>query len=232
MRYNMHEGLLCHHSSYFRGAIRGGFGVEISETNEKIIRLNLIDLKVFESFKLWLYTGKLFSSSTKPTCGPRLNEALVNIWVFADMRGIPGMRNAATDGILDRVAETGHICVDVVPKVYAETMEGSALRCLYVDLIRFQHSLSYFGTKCKELGLRLPVEFLYDVMEAYCAHGQAWTKIFDRKWHAAKMDRCKYHEHQSPSELLAERSICPAPINTRKLLMETGHHQAPNHTLE
>lgn len=133
----IHEGLLCHHSSFFRAAIKGGFN-----NDERIIRLDLKDPKVFDAFKLWLYSGNLLTSTFKPSTdqGGPYHDFLVDIWIFADYHGIPVLKSTVTDATIDRACEVRRYCTWVVQeKPGSITMHGPK------SLLR-SHNCSKFET--------------------------------------------------------------------------------------
>ena len=56
--FNVHKGLLCNASSFFKAALDGG----IKEVSERQIALPEDDPRTFKRFQLWLYSGSLIES--------------------------------------------------------------------------------------------------------------------------------------------------------------------------
>ncbi|KAF2100855.1 hypothetical protein NA57DRAFT_24429, partial [Rhizodiscina lignyota] len=121
----LHEGLLCHNSSYFKAAINGGF----AESSKRVIPLSRTSINVMEAFQMWLYNGKLFGGAEDMGY-----TFLFQIWVFGDMLGVPGLQNAAIDSVHKKISTGWSIPSHRIDYVYQNTPSGSALRKYVVDM--------------------------------------------------------------------------------------------------
>jgi hypothetical protein len=99
-------------------------------------------------------------------------RTLIDIFIFADMRGIPELQNAAIDGIIEKQATEAHTPLEEVRYIYENTTEKSLLRLLFVD---FTHTTAHFnhtdwaeGWLIEEKYEFFPKRFLFDVAVAYC----------------------------------------------------------------
>lgn len=128
--FHVYEGLLKHCSAYFRSALRP----EWKEGDTKIINLTEDNVKVFESFSCWLYTKSLYYTLEANGSSPLSFELIIEVYIFADARGIPSSptplsifssRRARRSGITRHPICNNHVCDN--------TMEGSKLRAFFVD---------------------------------------------------------------------------------------------------
>lgn len=69
-RFDLHRGLLCASSDFFRAAITGDF----KERDQNKIKLPKQDVKIFKFFVRWLYTGRLRGFYYPATMKPSLQE--------------------------------------------------------------------------------------------------------------------------------------------------------------
>jgi hypothetical protein len=158
--------------------------------------------EVFGAFVCWLYTGRLKNPplSTKDVDDTSFNHYLptmevVDIWIFADMRGIPGLANAAIDMLHELVAAEWKTAPNEnIQFIYANTIKGSHLRRFTVDSSIL--SKSYKGV------LRLvecddpTAEFLVEAIPLLMNRGEKCRSIGREAW--AKLDRCQWHDHSGP----------------------------------
>jgi hypothetical protein len=109
-KYTLHKKLLLYHSSYFRGALSGGF----KETNDGVVLLDDVATDVFDIFVDWLYEKKL------PNCveanASSYGEVSIRFhsYVLADRLIAPGFKTAIFDTIFNR-----HAPRDQPPPYYA-----------------------------------------------------------------------------------------------------------------
>ncbi|KAF2627573.1 hypothetical protein BU25DRAFT_341250, partial [Macroventuria anomochaeta] len=137
---------------------------------------------------------------------------LVNIWVFADLRGIPALGNAAIDMLHERVLTGRGLSTEMIKSLFEETAAGSKLRSYVVNLHKANVSLdsviSYSNSYTPE--------FLCDVLPAIQADGIRWMHTVDflhdvlpsltRKTpddhmdrsKMMKLNRCQWHDHSGP----------------------------------
>ena len=93
IRYAIHKGLLCSRLDYFKAALTENF----SEAADQEVTLDDEDPEVFRTFNAWLYTDVLVEDTD-----PEMQQwsLLFRIYVFAEKRIIPLLRNAAIDEII------------------------------------------------------------------------------------------------------------------------------------
>lgn len=175
--------LLCSSSDYFRAALDGGF----KEAAEQRIELLEDDPKVFERFQLWLYTEKVFDRGEKSTALD--HSMLVDIYVFAESRCIPGFQNHLVDTIIRKSAREGFYLRPSDGDMYSNTALSSPLRELAVYMAAY---LGGLNRPSWELD-KYPKDFLVAlVLALYKRSGL--EKDSDPKATLWK-NRCKYHVH-------------------------------------
>ncbi|KAF2100517.1 hypothetical protein NA57DRAFT_74123 [Rhizodiscina lignyota] len=193
--YWLHEGILCHHSLYFREALRG----DSSESQQKVIKLEETEVKVFDAFKNWLYTGKLFDTSTLDD--PKVFDVLCKIWIFGNRRGVPGLKNAAADAFIDQSLRLWILPDELFLFIYDNTSNGAQLRTLIADLLVLSRDLLEMFTRLDgSLVERYPKQLLLDVLRSPM-HKDLRFQSIASKIFIGKMDRCKYHDHRGPDEI-------------------------------
>ena len=154
----MHRGLLSHHSSYFRAALNGPF--QEAATGEVVLKDE--ESRIFEVFNTWLYTGKVTQEVDGVDTACEWYQ-LTRLYVFADKRGIPRLKNAVVNDIVNKPhKKTGiHSQVDYV---YSNTPVKSLLRKLLVDILIWKLDIQtskVFGNDktCRQ-------DFLLDIIRA------------------------------------------------------------------
>lgn len=100
--FQVHKGLICHHSAFFRAALMGN-----CKESEGVVVLENEEVATVETFVLWLYTSRLFNNID--TARNRYNEIgdttriskqIIDAYMFGDYRGVPMFKNAAVDLLL------------------------------------------------------------------------------------------------------------------------------------
>ena len=132
--FNIHKGLLCRNSSYFRSALEG----EFKESSEGKVHLPEDDPEVFQRFQLWLYTGSVIESSGE---GTKAIDWMVffRLYVFGDARGVAGLQNATIDALIDKSHKEIALPSILGPNyIYDNTVEKSPLRRLMVDWVVYR----------------------------------------------------------------------------------------------
>jgi hypothetical protein len=122
------KGLLCHYSSYFKAALGGNF----KESKEGFVSL---EDETEQTFKLFLSLAVLAKMVGEVGREHKGWLELAELFVFADKRGAPKLKNRIIDEIVARNIQLRIVPVTVVPYVYANTLESSPLRKLLVDLV-------------------------------------------------------------------------------------------------
>lgn len=187
----MHKMLLYSSSDYFRAALDGGF----KEAAEQRIELLEDDPKVFERFQLWLYTGKVFDRGEKSTALD--HSMLVDIYVFAESRCIPGLQNHLVDTIIRKSAREGFYLRPSDGDMYSNTASLSPLRKLAV------HMAAHLGGLDRpswELD-KYPKDFLVALVLAL--HKRSTLEKDSDPRATLWENRCKYHVH------LEDEPLCP-----------------------
>jgi hypothetical protein len=127
--FSVHQGLICYHSAYFRGALQDQF----TEGKEGVATLpqEEDDFKVFMS---WMYTGRFYDEGQKATLTDgTASRALFSAYVFADKRGIPALKNAIIDMAIELEEEENVLPGSDVNYVWDNLPESDGLRKLFLD---------------------------------------------------------------------------------------------------
>ena len=124
--FQIHKGLLCHHSGFFDAALNGSF----AEAGRDVYELPETGIKTFNSVVLWLYTRRLFDASVPLDKISR--SLLVLVYAFRDEHLIPGLYNAVIDTWRDIFASSSCLEPNLSSSVYEKTPEGSNLRKWFV----------------------------------------------------------------------------------------------------
>jgi BTB/POZ domain len=132
--YGVHKDLICGISPYFKAAFTSGF----QECESGAMKLETIEVEVFDLFYNWLYNqslgdtgGEKFSSHSQ--------RDLLQLYVFADMIQIPTLKNVALCGAYEVImlsnTSTGFsLPLDSLVYVWENTVESSPLRQMMLDL--------------------------------------------------------------------------------------------------
>jgi hypothetical protein len=130
---------------------------------------------------------------------------ICEIYVFGDARGVPGLCNAAIDLLLQNFHREWKVPLAEVRYVYDNTLHGSALRKIFVDIcvetFRFeklsdpdQRELE-LETYCKAFFADVVVEFM--ALGSTPIPSNSTNKM---KWANSMKDKLcpKYHDHSPP----------------------------------
>jgi hypothetical protein len=197
--YRIPRKLLTWHSSYFAAALDPT--ISVGSADHPLNQLHLEeDAKVFEAFRCWLYTRSLkdMPNATKDLT-PRdlyLSVAvLCKIWVFADIRGIPALGNAAIDMLHERVCSRwNNYSQDTLKYTYRNTTPGSNLRKYFVNAFTKLRGYKKFMEHMTEESVT--TEFLLDAMPILVRQGEKSAAIDRGSW--TGLDRCQWHDHSGP----------------------------------
>lgn len=177
--FKLHKGVLCFYSSYFEKAFKGGF----EEARKGVVELPTEDVDIFERFVLWLYTRRLDALSAQDLT---LYGQLFRLWTFADRRGIPLLMNECMNAIRDEVVELWCSPLDMLHFIYANTVPSSGLRRFMIYIIGCCYNFKDNDEK------DWPRDALCDLLRLKWN----WDKSQQlTRSDVAKMDMCKYHEH-------------------------------------
>jgi hypothetical protein len=155
-------------------------------------------IAVFDAFQCWLFTGRLkdpLSDTTNATAAEVYlpNRTLCKIWVFADMRGVPGLGNAAIDMLHEAVAASWSTPGQLTSMVYKATSAGCGLR-KFLDAFTRTKNLSGFLDHTQRVGC--PADFLYDAIPILVRRGEDTRVMSIEAW--TELDRCQWHDHSGP----------------------------------
>ncbi|KAJ4292535.1 hypothetical protein N0V90_009198 [Kalmusia sp. IMI 367209] len=195
----MLTGLLRWHSSYFAAALDAkGFGID----GQREIEIT-DSVRAFEAFRCWIYTGKLkdpsLSDASSPAKAPvnddlLSQELLCRTWVFADLRGIPALKNAAIDMLHEHISMSWSTNIRMVRFVYNNTLEGSSLRAFVIDVFTLTKETSRIA---KLDPMFLTVRFMQDIMLFQMEQAQnSDRRLGQKQW--AQLSRCKWNDHSGP----------------------------------
>lgn len=125
----MHKTLLCAISPCFNAALTGAF----KEAKEQIIELGYIDVPVFKRFQLWAYTTRIVEANETPTAVDW--SVLGGLYLFAEMKDIFDLQNAATDILIDKSYDMNLVPTQLCRRIWEETPDDSPIRRLLVDWV-------------------------------------------------------------------------------------------------
>ena len=184
----IHKNLLCHHSSYFKAALEGGF--EESET--EVIDLRDEDPDVFWGFKEWLYSGAVTLKHYKVHHGTW--SALLDLYVFAEKRIIPRFQNALIDAMINVCEENRTFPDTEIHLAWMNTATSSPLRTFLVDLYARGVPIAACFDQSTEKRECFDIDFvtrvaiaLDDIVQEPEEHGTGFRSL--------RKDRCLWHVH-------------------------------------
>ena len=125
--FEIHKGILCRDSSYFRTALNGAF----REAQENKIILSENRTRTFHIFQHWAYSGSLQNGDRKESFMPM--PFLIDIYTFAEARDIRRLQSQALDAIITRNKDQQRFYAPWVIRVYDNTCPSSQLRKFIVD---------------------------------------------------------------------------------------------------
>jgi hypothetical protein len=188
--YTFYGRLLAWHSSYFAAATDPAGGFDTS--GEKVLELDGSH-RVFDAFHCWVWTGRLKdppASDAPIEDRYLLLKVLYELWLFADLRGIPSLGNSVLDMIHERLT-SAWLSPGFILFVYDNTMAGSKLRALVVDwysMITTSSNLKVYTPTDHT------VDFLHDVYPRLAQQGHRNLS----RTEMIKVDRCRWHDHSGP----------------------------------
>lgn len=183
--FHIHRGLLTFYSGYFKAALNGRF----VEAQSGVIKLDTEEPAVFEEFVKWLYTHK--PRTEKITYENRKQHylSIVKLWIFADRRDVPLLMNEMIDSFQHDVVRVWAMPRDVLKEVYENTIEGSTLRRMIVDMYK-----SISGPMRQEYLDDFPKQFLFDWLNSQ--FGSGVQKHLSKEAYG-KVDMCPFfHAHE------------------------------------
>ena len=125
--FQIHKGLLCKTAPYFKVAFEGQF----KEAEEQTLELFDEDTTTFKHFQFWLYTNNIIHKSE--TVEDVSWQSLISLYIFAEVRDIADLQNAAMDILIDKEALEDAIPISEFDRIYEQTHESSPLRRIAID---------------------------------------------------------------------------------------------------
>ncbi|TID26889.1 50s ribosomal protein l17 [Venturia nashicola] len=206
--FHIHKGLICHYSEFFRGAFKGGF-----QENEGAVTLDEDRVDVFQCFSNWLYTGKLLAEDQKfdlEKAGD--SKHLLGIYVFAEARGIPRLKNEIVNHVLSSVVNQKCIPINHIRYVYENTPEKDKMRALLVDIMTRWSTVDVNDFFNDETRNTYPSEFLFDACKATIGLTNVKKPDVSAKgW--KKLNKCDYHDHTDINAPQEPKPLTPAPTD-------------------
>lgn len=198
------RGLLRLRFSYFVAAL--DLDSDIGSKDGEL-RLNE-NHAVFEAFLCWIWTGRLKDipeslEGASATDFYLSSTLLCKIWTFGDLRGVPGLCNAAIDMLHERITARWKTPDRHVPWAYANTASGAPLRRFMVDICTLLKGSSFWERLEDELK-EIPVQFVLDALPILISRGQAAEPMKRAAW--TVLDRCQWHDHSGPGGKLRMES--------------------------
>jgi len=158
---------------------------------------------VFAAFVCWIWTGRL-KDIPDSVEGATVSDfylphkLLYKIWVFGDMRGVPGLCNAAIDMLHEKSTarlrkwDTPEF---FVPWIYANTAPDASLRNFKVGSCIFTSTLSFWQRLGKE-EKGIPMQFILDALPIIVSRGPTAGLFRKAEW--TTLGRCRWHDHSGP----------------------------------
>ena len=115
---------------------------------------------------------------------------LVDLYAFAEARGIKELQNATEDACIDKEATTEETPTYLIKNLYEHTSENSPLRKLWVDwVIRYGHHEGAGSWFADEKYERYTKRFLWDLSSTQCEIANGDKSRITSFQHS----RAKYH---------------------------------------
>ena len=122
--FMVHKGILRFYSAYFEAALN----VNFSKIRKGVTQLPEEDVKNFENFVLWLYSGRFCKA------GAESFDAICKLWVFGDRFQIPAFENRMIDELRNHCQRTWAVPTNHMQYIYENTTAGSELRRFMIYL--------------------------------------------------------------------------------------------------
>jgi hypothetical protein len=128
--FHVHRVLISWYSGYFKAALNGGF----AEARSGVIKLEIEEPAVFESFVKWLYTQKARRDAITSANYDEYFQSIVKLWIFADRREVPLLMNEMIDFLHQSMVAVWVLPGRPITEIYDNNTEGSTLRRMVVDM--------------------------------------------------------------------------------------------------
>ncbi|CAO2658101.1 Nn.00g073610.m01.CDS01 [Neocucurbitaria sp. VM-36] len=192
--FEIHRGLLCFYSSYFKKLLDGPF----KEGGSSSYNIPDGTADTFQMFFSWLYTGTVMETAGVKDVDLEYMQ-IIDLYVFADFLMVQELKNRALELFFSSYRKwSPHInCTDVI---YENTTKNSLLRRLYVQVLLELNSFKNWPKYAEHL----PKEFIADLFD-FCRKMkivpgnpiERGSNGGEREWAALKVTHfCgAYHEH-------------------------------------
>lgn len=120
-------------------------------------------------------------------------KLLVRAWIFADKYLMPALQNKTMSTLIERNNKLSVIPTDCLKLVYDNTLPGSPLRRLFLDLVAYRGNLADImsSTKCQHW----PHEALVELVKAFGAKRREDGHNFELP--EERKGKCYYHVHKN-----------------------------------
>lgn len=165
----MHKQLLCDTSGFFEAALNGNF----KESKSQTIEMAEDDADVFHRFQYWAYTGVI---EQEPRNQSDISwHTLIDLYVFAEVRCIPALQNAAIDAVIRKHESSPRAPIEEYRYIYENTAEKSPLRRFLAKWAAHRGSLSKDWFFDRSI---YPVDFVIDLSLALYDRIQSNTTFY------------------------------------------------------
>lgn len=186
----VHEQLLIANSAFMAASMKAGW----KENNEKLIPLPEDQPDIFEIYQIWLYE-RVIRLPSLPKAATDAFELglLVDTYIFGNKMLDLLFTDAIFDCIIEHIRTKGIFDINLIGKVYTQTLPDSPLRRLLRDLYACAGTREWLDQLPADLGVQ--VEFMKDLLK---------DQLAMRLKNASKSppflgDTCVYHEHGNGS---------------------------------
>jgi hypothetical protein len=205
--FQMHRGLLCFHSEFFKKLLDGPF----KEGGSKWQTLPDVSRNTFTMFYNWIYAGTV-ENSDKISDADLSNEDIVDIYIFADYHMVPHLKNRALELYFLQDLQKWVVQINPSSRIYNNTTQSSMLRKLYADLLLETYNFEDW----REDQAIMPKDLIADLFDTCRRLGVAPGTSYGisgpgksvNEWIKQKRrDFCaKYHEHEHGSDTSTDAS--------------------------
>ena len=131
--FDVHKGLLCHHSDYFLNRLNES----LPQDPASQCTLEDENPTIFAHFFIWMYTSKLMDDEIGGA-GDISWELLVDIYLFAHRRLARRFRNASIDALILKMDITDEIAPPLlITRAWNDVSEATdPIRTLFVEFFR------------------------------------------------------------------------------------------------
>ena len=193
--FQMHRGLLCFHSTYFKNLLDGPFMEGGSNSHD----MPDVTIDTFQMFYTWLYTSNVtdidgVSDSDLPC------DDFIYLYVFADYYMVQNLKNRALELYFLSVFKKWLLHPSLAEFIYDHTTASSPLRLLHIDIMS---ELSSWADWAEDV-VDLPKEFIADLFDVcrkeWVVPGSGYGLVRNggkEGWFKAKRGNfCeRYHDH-------------------------------------